>query len=74
MTKKYFLPVSLWITRKGCIIQGVMNDESEINKIWCPTHKTYEGVYSFDRETNFKGRPSKLERDLADKLRNGGQL
>lgn len=74
MTKKYSLPVSLWITKKGCIIQGVMLDEKEINKIWCPTHKQYEIVHTFDRETSLNGRPSKAECDLAKRLQNGEQL
>jgi hypothetical protein len=74
MKYKYDLPISLWITKKGCIIQGVMNDESEINKIWCPTHRMYEGVYSFDRETLLRDRPTKAEWDLAERLRNGEKI
>jgi hypothetical protein len=74
MKYKYNLPTSLWITKKGCIIQGVMNDESEINTIWCPTHKQKEFVHTFDRETSLRGRPSKAECELAKRLQKGEQF
>jgi len=66
-------PVSQFITTKGCIIQGVMLNESEINRIWCPEHKKMEQVYSFDREISLRGRPTKLETELAKMLREGKQ-
>lgn len=66
-------PVSQFITTKGCIIQGVMLDESEMNKIWCPIHRKMEQVYSFDREILLRDRPTKLEAELAKRLCEGKQ-
>jgi hypothetical protein len=50
-----------------------MLNESEINRIWCPEHKKMEQVYSFDREISLRGRPTKLETELAKRLREGKQ-
>jgi len=43
-------PVSQFITHRGCVIQGVMKDESEKFSIYCPEHQEMERVYSFSRE------------------------
>ena len=43
-------PISQFITSRGCVIQGVMKDNSEISSIYCPEHQEREHVHSFDRE------------------------
>lgn len=45
-------PVSQFITKCGCIIQGVMKDESEIRRIFCPEHQIMARVHSFKREVD----------------------
>lgn len=66
-----FQPVSQFITDNGCIIQGVMKSEFEINRIFCPTHNCMEHVYSFDREIDMGKSPSKADRKLAEDLKDG---
>ena len=61
-------PVSQWITDRGCIIQGVMLKETEINEIYCAVHKAIEHVYSFDREIDIRRSPTKKEEMLAKVL------
>jgi hypothetical protein len=62
-------PVSQWITERGCIIQGVMLKEEEINWIYCAVHRTREHVHSFDREINMHKSPSKEEMKLSEELK-----
>jgi hypothetical protein len=62
-------PVSQWITDCGCIIQGVMMKESEINRIYCPIHKKEVHVHSFYREINMHKSPNKYDEELADQLK-----
>ena len=62
-------PVSQWITDRGCIIQGVMLREEEINGIYCPVHRAMEHVHSFDREIDMRRSPSKEDEKLAEELK-----
>ena len=63
------VPVSRFITDKGCVIEGVMLKSSEINYIYCPLHKTVEHVYSFEREIKFPSRIPKETRAVIKQLR-----
>lgn len=62
-------PVSQWITDRGCIIQGVMLREEEINKVYCPFHREMECVHSFDREIDMRRSPNRAEEKLAEELK-----
>jgi len=70
-------PVSQFITNKGCVIQGVMKSENEINYVYCPVHKRIEHVYSFDREVDLS-KPlhpkvkALIERLKSESINNGG--